>query len=258
MFKFLFSLFKNTEENRPSSSYKNTFRDDRIISQKPQPRNAPIKKSDPISEPAPTKDVEPWALLKRTASLKKQNKYQEACEVLVNAYKIAEEQNAAFGAKEYMRVAMYYQLDGKNDEGWRVLNEVNLKFTDVYSQAEIANQMRVFLEKEKNHKLSVIYCIWSRCKMIERDSYNIESSREMIEKFKKNNEYEGSAFEQYENRIKSAMNVNDIELSISKLLKRAGIFEISESIAIDAAKYLSESGSFDLREIHQIIDRHWP
>jgi hypothetical protein len=33
------------------------------------------------------------------------------------------------------------QLAGKNDDGWRVLNELNVKYTDVFSQVFIDHKV---------------------------------------------------------------------------------------------------------------------
>ena len=61
-------------------------------------------------------------MLKEATKLKKEKKYVEACEKLREAY-------AAKGSEELMveerlRLPMYLQLAGKNDEGWKTLNEM--------------------------------------------------------------------------------------------------------------------------------------
>ncbi|HVN71867.1 MAG TPA: hypothetical protein VMU10_07595, partial [Desulfomonilia bacterium] len=52
--------------------------------------------------------------------------------------------------QERLRLAMYLQLAGRNDEGWRALNDLSTKYIDVFSQVEIANQMRIDRENVKS------------------------------------------------------------------------------------------------------------
>jgi len=113
-------------------------------------------------------------MLKEATALKREKKYNEACEKLKEAFSVEGANDLM--VKTRLRLPMYLQLAGKNDEGWRVLNEMNAQFTDVYSQAEIANQMRVFLEKEARYSQALLFATLNICKEIERDRHNIQRS----------------------------------------------------------------------------------
>jgi tetratricopeptide (TPR) repeat protein len=87
-------------------------------------------------------------LLMEATALKKEKKYIEACEKLREAY-------SADGAddlfiEDRVRLPMYLQLAGKNDEGWDELNRLLARYAD----PRIENQMKIFLRKEKNETAS--------------------------------------------------------------------------------------------------------
>lgn len=113
-------------------------------------------------------------ILKEATILKREKKYNEACEKLREAFSLEGADNLM--VKERLRLPMYLQLANRNDEGWKILNEMNIEFTDVFSQAEIADQMRVFLQKESKYSQAMLFAVWSICKEIERDKYNIQGS----------------------------------------------------------------------------------
>lgn len=89
-------------------------------------------------------------LLKEATALKREKKYIEACEKLREAYSADGAENLMI--KDRLRLPMYLQLAGRNDEGWDELNRLNVRYVDQFSQPIIANQMRVFLQKESNEK----------------------------------------------------------------------------------------------------------
>jgi hypothetical protein len=87
-------------------------------------------------------------LLKEATALKKEKKYIEACEKLRKAYSADGAENLMI--EDRLRLPMYLQLAGKNDEGWDELNRLLTKYVDPFSQPRIANQMKIFLRKENN------------------------------------------------------------------------------------------------------------
>lgn len=87
-------------------------------------------------------------LLKEATALTRDKKYIEACDKLREAY-------AADGAvnlmiEDRLRLPMYLQLAGKNDDGWTELNRLSARYVDQFSRPMIANQLRIFLRKENN------------------------------------------------------------------------------------------------------------
>lgn len=213
-------------------------------------------------------------MLKEATALKKEKKYDEASEKLKEAFSF--EGAGDLMAKERMRLAMYLQLAKRNDEGWRVLNEINCQYTDVFSQAEIANQMRVFLQKEKKYKHAVLFSVWSICKEVERDRYNIQgsidladqmaSSREKFEflskgkkekvygKTPKGNPITDSAYEMFNDRINDSISKDGVGDRVQTLLKKAKKDELVDSLSSSVSRYLKTSEHYDLREVRDIVN----
>ena len=91
-------------------------------------------------------------ILIEATALKKEKKYIEACDKLREAYSADGAENLVI--EERLRLPMYLQLAGKNDEGWDELNRLNSRYVDQLSQPIIAHQMRIFLRKEHNETAS--------------------------------------------------------------------------------------------------------
>lgn len=112
-------------------------------------------------------------LLKEATQLKRDKKFNDACEKLKVAYLAPGSKDLM--VKQLLRLPMYLQLANRSDEGWRELRKLDTRYTDVYSQAEIARQSRVFLQKEKEFQKALVYSAWIIAKEIERDKKNIEN-----------------------------------------------------------------------------------
>lgn len=214
-------------------------------------------------------------MLKEATALKKEKKYDEACEKLVEAFSLDGSQDLM--VKERMRLPMYLQLAKRNDEGWRIPNELNIKYTDVFSQAEIANQMRIFLQKEKKYLQAILFSVWSICKEVERDRYNIQGCIELADQWasNKDDEYgflrEGrkekvygktpkrnpitdSAYKIFIDRISDSISEDGVADRILPLLKKAKKEYLTNNLSSSISKHLKSSKSYDFREVRDILD----
>jgi hypothetical protein len=213
-------------------------------------------------------------MLKEATVLKKEKKYDEACEKLKEAFSL--DGAGDLMVKERMRLPMYLQLAKRNDEGWRILNELNIKYTDVFSQAEIANQMRVFLQKEKKYTQAVLFSIWSICKEVERDRQNIQGSIELADQWASNKDDFGilsegrnekvygktpkgnpitdSAYKMFNDRIDGSISKEGVTDRILPLLKKAKKEQLTDNLSEAISKYLKTSEYYDLREVRDIIN----
>jgi len=99
-------------------------------------------------EPDPMFSTPSRNLLKEATALKKDKKYIEACNKLREAYNA--EGADTLMIEERLRLAMYLQLAGKNDEGWADLNRLLKKYNDPFTNATILKQIQIFLKKENN------------------------------------------------------------------------------------------------------------
>lgn len=213
-------------------------------------------------------------MLKEATALKKEKKYDEACDKLKEAFRAKGSDELM--VKERMRLPMYLQLAKKNDEGWGILNELNIKYTDVFSQAEIANQMRVFLEKEKKYKQALLFVVWSTCKEIERDRSNIQNSIDFADQmsetekeygslFDKSNEkvfgktpkgnpITDSAYQMFIDRVKGSMSKEGIFGRIQALLKKLKQLELADPISEDISEYLHSKERYELQTVRDILN----
>lgn len=239
----------------------------------------PVKTSKPIVYSSSNtinsyKSQESRELLKQATQLKKAKEYDLACKKLKEAYECPDANNLM--VKDRLRLPMYLQLAGRNDEAWRILNELNAEYTDVFSQADIAKQMRVFLQKEKRFKNAILYSIWSIAKDIERDKFNTQSSIEMTDQLTKlhskygyhrdNEEAYGytpkgnpitdRAYELFSTRLTVAMSVDGVFSSIEKDLKKAKLQSYTQALAEDISAYFLTAESYELGVIRDIVSKH--
>lgn len=116
----------------------------------PAPQNKPPQFFQTSSQQTP----QTWpkgdarVLLKEATALKRAKRYDEAVAMLRRAYQTPTV--CPMMIQERLRLPMYLQLAGRNDEAWDELNRLNVQYVDQFSQPVIANQMRVFLQKEGN------------------------------------------------------------------------------------------------------------
>lgn len=214
-------------------------------------------------------------MLKQATVLKKEKKYDEACMKLVEAFSL--EGAANIMVKERLRLPMYLQLANKNDEGWKILNEMNVQYTDVFSQAEIANQMRVFLQKEAKYSQAVVFAIWSICKEVECCRYNIQGSISYADQLAKSdnefgflkegisNEISGTtpkgnpihdqAYEMFHDRMKDSLSVEGVRKRVLPLLKKSKDESLADVIAEAISKYLNSTVHYNLRDVRDIVNK---
>lgn len=89
-----------------------------------------------------------YALLREATVLKRARLFLDACVKLREAYAAPGAENLLI--EDRLRLPMYLQLAGKNDDGWDELNRLAKQYTDAFSRPRIAHQRTVFLRKEKN------------------------------------------------------------------------------------------------------------
>jgi hypothetical protein len=218
-------------------------------------------------EPNPAREK-----LKEATALKREKRFLEACEKLREAYSAEGAENLM--VKELLRLPMYLQLAGRGDEAWSILNEMNLKHLDVFSQAEIADQMRVFLEKEKKYVQALLFLGWSICKEVERDRSNIQSSLNLSDQMARmkreysfldqdqkvygqtpsGNPIVDPAYEMFTKRVEQSTSFEGVKERFGKLLKKAKKESCGEQLSAAISDYLREAPVYDIRELREVIE----
>ena len=213
-------------------------------------------------------------ILKEATALKKEKKYNEACKKLKEAY--AAKRASELMIEERLRLPMYLQLANKNDEGWRILNELNSKYTGPISQAKIANQMRVFLQNEKKYTQAILMAAWCICKDVELNRSNMQDSIERADwkatdglfissiiddkkmvygKTPKGNPIKDPAYKIFIDNINEITSTDGIVRSMLPLLKKAKKEKVAENLSSSISEYLKSSECYDLIEVRSIVNR---
>ncbi len=250
-----------------------------ILTGKPKPKSDETKIYAPQStqhrEKKGKRSVSARILLKEATQLKKEKKFDDACKKLEMAYSAPDA--AELMIEERLRLPMYLQLSGKNDEGWKILNQLNIKYTDVFSQAEIADQMRIFLQREKKFKQAILFGAWTICKEVERDRSNLKGCIEMADdmatinreyyKFlpsivttskvigttPKGNPITDNTYSLFNNRIDESISIEGVEFQLSASMKKAKLEDKSKKLAMAVSKYLLSFEKYDLSELRNRI-----
>ncbi|MCH1929612.1 hypothetical protein L9G16_05410 [Shewanella sp. A25] len=213
-------------------------------------------------------------LLKEATQLKRDKKYIEACEKLKEAYSADGSENIMI--EERLRLPMYLQLAGNNDEGWKILNELNITYLDVFSQLKIADQMRIFLQKEKKYKNAILFGSWVICKRIEVAKYNIQSSKsiademskfsaefnvpgfndenaEIFDYTEKGNPITDPSYKMFKDQIEKDVSLEGVKDALLPLLKKAKLDSSINNMASELSIYLNSTNNYDLSEVRNIV-----
>ena len=178
-------------------------------------------------------------LLKEATKLKKEKKYDEACDKLKEAYSSAGSDDE-ITITDRLRLPMFLQLEGKSKEGWKVINELNKEFTDAISQEKISNQMRIFLQKDKKHHLAVVYGAWSICTEIDREQYCLDSVAKGVD--------DSAGMDRIEH-IKSELYIKQI---LTPLLKKAKLQNELDRISLALFNYINSNEEYDFLKVSVI------
>lgn len=207
-----------------------------------------------------TKEVQ--STLEVATAFKKEKKFLEACLTLETAYDLAKD---SIHLKDRLRLPMYLQLAKKNDEGWKEISFLFATRLDAQSQYIIANQIRIFLQKEKRHLPAVPYGIYAICKeidylleQIEKKQYKLENDEYQFQAYLKaekeaKNYYDG---EWENNRILILLEPEFITSQIHKLLKKAKYESFETNLIKEIETYImgNYKKGYHFLHIHKICE----
>lgn len=106
-------------------------------------------------------------LFKKATSLKDASKIDAAAETLRQAYWSISKTSIQYDITPFLRLPLYFQEAGRNDEEWREFNillthgypnqSVHDPVVCAYDKAAIYDKMRLFLQRERKNSLAVVY-----------------------------------------------------------------------------------------------------
>ena len=126
--------------------------------QKSIPQLMPDQTSGKKSREGSLGDARAKQLLKDATQLKNSKNYDDACAALREAYAVNPD---GITLSKRLRLPAYLALAERNDEAWRDLNELNLKWTEPRAQAEISKNMSSVLQVEKRYREALVHECWA-------------------------------------------------------------------------------------------------
>jgi len=104
--------------------------------------------------------MEYYELLKEATAKKKTGDLKSAIKLLREAYEISRKEKIELGIKEYLRLPMYLQEAGENDQAWKELNNLLTRQHSLEHSA-IYDAMRLFLQRENKNEKAVAFGVCS-------------------------------------------------------------------------------------------------
>lgn len=183
-------------------------------------------------------------LLKVATALKKDKKLKQACEKLKEAYMA--EGGEFLPVESRLRLPMYLQAAGENEQGLEELKKIVIDpaFSDVFSQLAIANQMRIFFDKEKNYHQSLVYLVWALCKGNESAYYSL------LDK-----DLSGEQRQYFTKAIESRQSIEGLKERLQKPLKKIGRENEIEALCAKVADYLRGKKKYDINAVIKILSQ---
>lgn len=183
------------------------------------------------------------SLLKEATLQRDQGEIDRAIETLRKAYSEIAQSHVSCSVDTFLRLPLYLQKAGRNDEAWR---EFNLLLTRGFpnqipshdllpmEHSQIFDKMRLFLQREKKNDLAIRFGIWSFI------SWSIGLSRQ-----------------QRKRDLKSYIHPDNVRACVETLLKKAKKLELLEplaSLVLNEQQYLPNIDIADFgRRIDEIV-----
>ncbi|MCP4582395.1 MAG: hypothetical protein GY839_12345 [candidate division Zixibacteria bacterium] len=158
----------------------------------------------------------PDKLLSQATEMKDKGKFDKAIEKLKNAYIAIAKSKTIYPIGTFLRLPIYLQQANKNDEAWKEFNSLllngyanQIKDPDLIpmDHCAIYDKMRLFLQREKRFKKSIIFGIYSFI------SWGI-----------------GLYYQNRKDELKIYISNENMDKQISKLLKKAKIIDKKDEI----------------------------
>ncbi|BFU76933.1 hypothetical protein ALC152_01480 [Arcobacter sp. 15-2] len=222
-----------------------------------QNNNSTTNKHINVDKSISDKNDKIQSLLTDAVQLKKEKRFDEACTLLKESYKLAGDDLSIVAR---LRLPMYLQLANKNDEGWSDITNLNVLYLDAYSQMCINKQMRIFLSKEKKFMNAIPFGIYSYCKEIEynldmfdkkQEEIKSDDYKDIIENMDKETlkGFDGTYFFERASQLRE---YDSISIMISPLLKKAKLDGRTKNFTDLIYNYIFESRRFNYLDVDKI------
>ena len=185
--------------------------------------------------------MEPDELLKQATTKKKVGDLESAIKLLREAYNKISKTSIIYPPNTFFRLPAYLQEAGKSDEAWRELNDLltkgypnqlNNPETIPMDHSAVFNEMRLFLQREGKTESAVRFGVLSFiCWAI------------------------GLYKQGREDDLKKHTSPENIESTVTKLLKKAKKEETVEMVTAIVEEYIKKVPNIKLGELAEEIDK---
>ncbi len=198
-------------------------------------------------------------LLKNATAYKRNNEYEKAIEEIKKAYAIMDNNPEYYGIDPYLKLPRYLQQTGRNDEGWKelnnLLNKINIMSINygvkMNFYAIVYNQMKVFLQREKNHKEAILMSVYSYYFSVFGSYYHIQENNQRKRNFKYEILTEDDNFDFGYSELTTVDNVNQRFLNLLKRIKKEENYVRFEEIIMN---HLNNVPNIDFVKIKKEIE----
>ncbi len=190
-------------------------------------------------------EVNPGDLLKEATAQKKKENYDRAAELLRRAYNEIAKTNIQYDVKTFLRLPLYLQKSGRNDEAWR---EFNLLITHGFPnqppgeaayediKSKIYDKMRLFLQREGRKSFAINFGVLSYLADL-KGRYLTGQKKELYMQY----------FDQYSTE-------DTVERIVEKLVKKADREDIKEELCSLVQKSIEKMPDIFEEEIEDSIN----
>lgn len=193
---------------------------------------------------------DPDKLLKKATNKKKTGDIIAAIENLRKAYKIIGKNWINYGFETFLRLPMYLQEAGKNDEAWKEFNNLIIKVkNDFIALNKIYDKMRLFLQREGKNIEAIKFSVFSYY------SWVIELYKRHEEAKSTNEEYRAWEPEEVGIQLKNFTTRENITTNIQKVIKKASKKNITSQIVSIIEEQVEILPKIDFIELGKKLDK---
>lgn len=181
--------------------------------------------------------------LKEATYLKNNGNINKAIELLKTTNEEMSKSEIIYSVSQYLRLPLYQQQAGLNDEAWKEFNILKLKFTSDIDQSIIEDKMRLFLQREKKFNEAIWFGILSYMHSIR---HNFFLTREL----KSEKHFQAK---EIEDRFIESCSNDGIRKVITPLLNKAKRNEIYDDLFLVLEKYVKKMPNIDFMKLRDDV-----
>lgn len=180
------------------------------------------------------------SFLRKATAEKDAGNFDEAINLLRRAYEVTKIDGTEHSVETFLRLPLYLQKAGRNDEGWK---EFNLLLTNGYpnqnkdlqfvamTNSKIYDKMRLFLQRENKNDLAIKFGV---CSYV---SWAVGLHRQ-----------------NRKDELEDYMSEETVEYNVEKLLKNAKKIHLKDKLVEAVKEQLTELPCINFAQLSRVVD----